>query len=366
VEGVDTMHRRPILRVVLVPLVAIAVAVAAGSWASGREPDTRSSLTSAFDALPRGTLVAGFTDWAAIREDLGLGEASTTAGRAALADDASLRDLTTRSVLGGVIADMHTAYGWSAADLDWESYGRSPSGAAMVARFSGSVSIAAVEDRLDALGYTRRDGVWRLSADAGARVGAELAATLGNLAIDGRRRLIVAADRPSYVPTVLAAIRGDDPSALSIRALADVATTLAGSDTAVVQAGAFGCRATSLGSLGADVRAQAGAALARVGTLATPTFTGRGLIDGTPTQTIRFAAAFRSPAQAADQSRIRAALATGPFIGRSGRIEDSLDLRGATASGSVATLSFDLDPDAAAYMSGEGPVLFASCPSDRA
>jgi len=353
---------RPLLSAVLAPVIVIAVAVAAGSWASARQPDTRSSLVSALDSLPRGTVVAGFTDWAAIRDDLGLGAASSAAGRAALADDASLRDLTTRSVLGGVISDMHTAYGWSAADLEWESYGQAPAGAAMVARFSGSVSIGDVEDRLDTLGYTRSGGVWTLGADAAAGVGPQLAATLGNLAFDARRHLVVAADRPAYVPEVLAAIRGDDPSALSVRPLADVAAALAGSDTAVVQSGAFACRATSIAALGADVQAQAEAAVARAGELATPMFTGRGLVDGTRSQTIRFAAAFGSPAQAAEQSRVRAALSTGPFIGRSGRVEDSLDLRDATASGSVTTLRFALDPDAGAYMSGEGPALFAGCP----
>lgn len=356
------MHSGLILRAVLAPLLVIVVAITAGSWASGREPDTRSSLTSALDSLPRGTVVAGFTNWAAIRADLHLGAASTAAGRATLADDASLRDLTTRSVLGGVIADMHAAYGWSAADLEWEAYGQAASGAAMVARFSGSVSIGDVEDRLDTLGYTRRGDVWTLEADAAAGAGPELAATLGNLAIDARRRLVVAADRPAYVPTVLAVVRGHDPSVLSVRPLADVAATLAGSDTAVVQSGAFGCRATALDALGPDVRAQADAAVARAGELATPTFTGRGLIDGTTSQTIRFAAAFGSPAQAAAQSRVRAALSTGPFIGRSGRIEDSLDLRDASASGSVTTLEFALDPDRGAYMGAEGPALFAGCP----
>ena len=356
------MLRRPALRLVIAPLVAVALALAVGTWASAREPDSRSSLTSALDALPAGTLVAGFTDWAAVRDDLRLGADSPAAARASLADDASLRDLTTRSVLGGVIADMHEAYGWSAADLLWESYGQAPGGAAMVARFDDSVSLDDVQDRLDELGYTRRDGVWSLAADGGAAVTPELATTLGNVALDPRRRLVVAADRPGYVRTVVATIRGDETSALSVRPLADVAASLAGSDTAVIQSGAFGCRATSFDSLGADVRAQAAAAVARVGELVTPTFTGRGLTDGSRTQTIRFSAAFGSPAEAARQTRVRSALATGPFIGRSGRVEDVLDLRSASVSGSVTTLRFALEPDEGAFMSGEGPVLFAGCP----
>jgi hypothetical protein len=361
VEGVDAVHPGPIVRFALVPVLVICVALGVAAWASARQPDTRSAMTSALDTLPAGTLVAGFTDWAAVRDDLGLGPASTAAARTTLAERGSLRDLTTRSVLGGLTTDMHAVYGWSAADLDWETYGQAPAGAAMVARFSGSVSISDVERRLRTIGYTLRDGVWTLDEDSATEVGPDLAATLGNLAIDSRRRLVVAANRADYVPVVLSTIRGDDPSALSNHPLADVAATLAGSDTALVQAGPFACRGTSLSELGPDVRAQADAALARAGALVAPTFTGRGLVDGR-TQTIRFAAAFDSPGQAAGQLRVRQALTTGPFIGRSGRVEDSLDLRDATTDGSVAVLRFALDPDAGAYMSAEGPALFAGCP----
>lgn len=353
----------PSLRLVLVPVLVVLIAVGVGSWASGREPDTRSSLASALDALPADTVVAGFTDWAAIREELGLGTASTAAGRSALTDEASLRDLTTRSVLGGVIDDMQKAYGWSAADLEWESYGQARSGAAMVARFTDAVSIDDVEDRLDTLGYTRDGDVWSIDEAGSTAVGPELARTLGRLAFVPRQRIVIAADRAGHVPEVLAAVRGHEPSALSVRAVADVASALAGSDTAVLQGGSFGCRATSLDALGADVAAQADAALARAGDLATPTFTGRGLVDGSRSQSIRFVSAFGSPAEAADQLRVRSALATGPFIGRSGQIGDTLDLVGATTTGSTLTLRFDLDPDRGAFMSGEGPLLFAGCPA---
>lgn len=355
-------------RVVLVmvaPLLAIALAVSVASWASGREPSTRSSLALGLDALPRDTIVAGFTDWKAVRDGLGLGRAATTRGRAALTDDASLRDLTTRSVIGGFVEDMHDAYGWSAADLDWESYGRAPSGAAMVGRFADDVSIDDVEDRLDRLGYTRRGDVWSLDTSEGSPVGPELASTLGHLAFDREERLVVAADRAAYVPAVLDTIDGSRRSALSVRATADVAEALAGSDSAFVQTRAFGCRATSFAAADPTVQAQVAAALARTGKLTSPTATGRGLAEGGRggRQTIRFVATFGSTREAAEQLGVRSALATGPFIGRAGRIEDSLDLAGATVDGTATTLRFRLDPERAAYMTGEGPILFAGCPA---
>src|SRR3954468_1867600 len=118
------MHLRPLLRAVVVPVLVIALVVAGGWWASGRLGGPRAAPGSALDPPPAATVVAGFTDWSAIRRDLGVGAGSTAAGRATLTDDASLRDLTTRSVLGESIDDMHRLYGWSAADVDWESYGQ--------------------------------------------------------------------------------------------------------------------------------------------------------------------------------------------------------------------------------------------------
>jgi hypothetical protein len=102
----------------------------------------------------------------------------------------------------------------------------------------------------------------------------------------------------------------------------------------------------------------------RAGKLARPEFAGRALDAGSRTsETMRFALGFRSPEVAAGQARSRAALASGPFIGRSGRVEDSLVLRSTSVRGSTAVLRFRHDPDSAAYMTGDGPLLFAGCDS---
>jgi hypothetical protein len=356
---------RRFVSVVLAPVMVVALALGIGSWASGRAGDSRPSLVQALDVMPAATLVAGFTDWRSVRSRLGVGQARTSAARATLADEGSLRDLTTRSVLGGLVDEMHDKLGWSAADVDWEAYSRAESGSAMVARLSDDVSLDDVEERLDRLGYTRRGDVWTLAPDDAAVLSPQAADTLAAVSVVRDRRLVVAADRPAPVRDVLATVRGDAPSALSNRPLVDVAQALAGSDTAVLQGRAFGCRATSVSGADATVQAQARAAVARAGTLTSPTFTGRGLVDGRGDQSIRFVAAFASPTEATDQLRVRSALTTGPFIGRTGRVEDTLDLRRASVDGTVLTLRFAVDPDKAAYMSGEGPLLFAGCPVGR-
>ncbi|MRJ75193.1 hypothetical protein GEV29_01445 [Aeromicrobium sp. SMF47] len=360
------MKRRPTVRLVLAPLLVIAVAVTAGWLVDERSAaDPRPPLASALDVLPSATVVAGFTDWSAIRRDLGLGDASTAAARSRLGDDAALRDLSTRSVLAESVEPMHASYGWSVADLEWESYGQAAGGAAMVARTSSRISFADVEKRLRALGYTRDGAVWTLGDEGRVRVGPALASALGTVALLPGRRLVVATSSAAYAPVVLATIRGDEPSLLARRPVADIAGQLSGSASALVQAQREACRSTAVGEGDPDVAAQADAAVARTGGLAAPRYAGRGLVDGPRRQHIRFAWAYASPRVAADQLETRTSLATGPFIGRSGRVEDSLDLVSATVRGSAAALRFDLDPDRGAYMSGEGPLLFAACPASR-
>ncbi len=134
------------------------------------------------------------TDWSRIRRLLGVGSASTASGRAVLADDAALRDLSTRSVLGQYTEELHDAYGWSPADLDWEAYGQAKDGAVMVARLDESVSLASVRSHLAKLGYTRDGRTWTIDPD-GSKVSQELAATLDSIAVVPGRRLIVAGDR---------------------------------------------------------------------------------------------------------------------------------------------------------------------------
>ena len=355
------MHLRLVLSWILAPLLVLGAALAGGYWVSARAGDTRSSLTSALDALPSDTLVAGFTDWTSIRQRLDLGDASTAAGRAVLNDDASLRDLSTRSIIGRSVEEMHQSFGWSAADLDWEVYGQAGDGSAMVGRFEDSVSLSDVRGALRTLNYTEDDGVWSLSNTT--PLTGELAQTFAAIAIIPGQRLIVAANRPTYVLTVKQVIDRDEPSLLTVRPAAQVADSLVGSDSALVESGPLACKDTSFAKQPADVQAQARAAVARAGDLADLTFAGRGLTDVSKgEQEVSFVMGFDSPAQAADQLATRTALAAGPFIGGSGRIEDSLQLTSSRVDGATMTLRFDHDPVSASYMGGVGPLLFASCP----
>jgi hypothetical protein len=360
--GVAQMRLRFVLSWIVAPLLVIGAALTGGYLVSNSAGDARAPLASALDTLPADSQVAGFTDWSAIRQHLDLGRATTAADRAALNDDASLLDLSTRSVIGRSIEEMHDSYGWSAADLDWEVYGQAGDGAAMVARFDDSISLSDVRGVLRKLGYQQDGRVW--NATASSPIDGELSATLASVAIVPGQRLVVAADRETYVRTVLQVIDGDEPSLLSVRPASEVAQALVGTDSAFLQSSGVACAATSVEKQSADVLAQARAAVARAGELADVTFAGRGLTsDSADKQQIRFAMGFDSPSDAASQLKTRKTLARGTLIGGNGRIEDSLQLTGARVNGSTATLRFDHDPDSAAYMAGVGPLLFASCPA---
>jgi hypothetical protein len=89
---------------------------------------------------------------------------------------------------------------------------------------------------------------------------------------------------------------------------------------------------------------------------------GRGLGD-TDTGTQRFVVAmtFRSAAVAAEQARIRGALSYGPFIGRSGDMAEVVRLRSAESDGRTAVLTYDHPADSEYLMTGQGPLLPASC-----
>ncbi len=321
-----------------------ALAVGFGWWAAALKPDTRPSLTSALDALPASSTVVGFTDWSRIRERHSI-------------SDAARRDLSTRSVMGTKVDEMQDLLGWSPVVAEWEVYGQGPAGAAAVVRLGRSTSFDDVRSKLGAAGY-RQDGMrWTASRRS------SLSETFINIALVPRQRLVVLSDRSSQLPRVLDVIEGRARSLAGNPAAAATAQALAGSDSVLMQGGTLACRTTAV--TGADREQQARAALDRSGDLEPYRFSGRGVADrggtGFSAQRVVFAMTFDSAVQASEQAQVRARLATGPFIGRSGPIEETLRLQSSAADESTARLSFTHDPDTDVFMTGTGPVLFATC-----
>jgi hypothetical protein len=339
-------------------IVVIAVVLAAGWWAAALRPDTRPPLAAALDVLPARTTVVGFTDWARVRAALGLGTVDTAAERDALTNESAARDLTSRSVVGRHVEQLHGALGWSPADLEWEVFGQDPKGAAAVVRLDRSVSFDDVRAGLDRAGYRADGELWT------APERTKLPSIMGRVALVPRQRLIVMSERSRQLPLVLDAIHGRARSLAANHDAAATAEALAGSDSVLLQGGRLGC-GTSAVPDDADLQRQARAAIERAGGLAQYRFSGRGLVDhggaGFSAQEVRFAMTFGSAATASEQARVRAGLAVGPFVGRVGQVEESLRLRSSASDDQTIRMAFAHDPDTAAFMTGTGPVLFATC-----
>jgi hypothetical protein len=342
----------------VVSLLVIALALAGGWWASALVPDARSPLASALDLLPARTTVVGFTDWKGIREHLGLGSMDTARERAVLTNHGDTRDLSTRSVIAPDIETMHEALGWSAADADWEVYGQDPVAVADVLRLRGSISFDDVRSGLRRLGFSQKDGIW-----TNDNLSTVLPTILKHVALDPRRRLVVMSEQAAGVSAVRDVVGGDGRSLAGIQSAADTATALSGSDSVLLQRGRLACETTAVGD--GDVARQASAAVQRAGGLRTYRFSGRGLQErggaGFSGQRLVVAMTFESAVVASDQAQVRRRLATGPFIGRSGQIDDTLRLRSASSSGSTVRLAFAHDPDTTVFMTGSGPLLFGAC-----
>ena len=326
-------------------VLVMALAVSFGWWAGALRPDTRPALTSALDVMPFRTNVVGFTDWAQIREEPGL-------------DAAARRDLTTRSVIEGSVENMREVLGWSPADVEWEVYGQDPAGSAAVVRLDRSVSFEDVREKLRSAGYRQDSQGWTAAETAG------LPDILTRIALVPRQRLLVLSGRSAHTSRVIDVIDGKARSLAASHAAAVTAQALAGSHSAILQDGTLGCESTAV--TGDEPREQqARAAVDRAGGLESYRYSGRGVVDaggsGFSAQRVVFAMTFDSAVAASEQAQVRARLATGPFIGRTGQLDETLRLRSTTSDEATVRLDFAHDPDSQVFMTGTGPVLFAAC-----
>ena len=330
--------------VFLMSMLVIVLALGAGWWAAALRPDARPALTSALDVVPFRTNIVGFTDWSQIRDRVGL-------------DDASGRDITTRSVIDGV-ENMREVVGWSVADLEWEVYGQDPSGAASVVRLDGSVSFDDVREKLRSAGYQQDGPMFRATESSG------LSNVFTYVALVPRQRLVVLSGQSAQIPRVLDVIGGRARSLAASQQAAVTAQALAGSASVILQGGSLGCESAAVAT-GDERVQQARAAADRAGGLVPYRYSGRGVVDaggsGFSAQRVVFAMTFDSAVDASEQAQVRARLGTGAFIGRSGQTEETLRLRSATADESTVRLDFSHDPDTDVFMTGTGPVLFAAC-----
>lgn len=355
--------------VALAALLVLVLAVVAGQWVSARPAahgTPGGALAAVMDVAPADLLSVDVTDWSALREqavDGRSGDALDADARQRLVADAAAADLSTRSMLvvgSTVIEDL---LGWSAATVAWEAYVQSAGDGALLVGLP--TSITATEDRLEAGGWVHDDetGTWTIEPSVLRRAGIS-AGGLGAADLYRHVRLLpragvaMVSSSLEYLDRLSAVADGDAPGAAAEPGLAQLVRDVAGLDTLLVQRGAIGCAATDPAQGSGDVVAQAAAALARAGDLREH----RWLVRGLDAQgAFRVAMLFDGGPAAAEQVRVRSALADGPFIGQPGAVADSIVLTGARADGPVALLDFQRQEGSVALMAGRGPFLLGAC-----
>ena len=329
--------------------VLVIVLVVGLGWAArplGAPPTP--PLTSALGSVPLGSTVVGFTDWQRLRSS------------GVPFDELSERDVATRSELGRSREVMEDLLGWSVDDLAWEAFAQGGGPGVLVAALD-DISAGEVEDGLASAGFVRAQGRW--SPEPGLVTGSGLSTVLENVVVLEREGLLVAAETPGAVDAVLGAVRDGAPSLSADPETSAVAQALSGSDAVLLQRAGVGCDAARLTS--DESLRQAEVALEPVGPLAAHTTSGRAITDGggdgMGAQTVRFAMAFDAPATAREQARVRESVSRGPFIGRTGQVEQALRLVASRTRGPVLTLTFERDPGRDVVMTATGPLLFAAC-----
>lgn len=342
--------------------VVAIVLIMTGGWAfSQTRSDSRTSLAQAMDSIPANTRVAGFTDWAGIRATLGFGDVRTEVDRTSVIDSSFRRNFSARSVMQTFTEEMQSSYGWSVADVRWEMFAQANTGAVLSVGLDGDLPSSTVTKGLRKLGYRKTGGIWAISEDTLSGAIPDLPSTFLRAAYFPREKLIYFSDGDSYLRSVVANHSSHGRTLAGVPAARMTAAPLAGSLTAVISDKTDSCRDTGVADQSGDVKAQARNIVDPLGTLRSYEYGGRALFDNGDDAHLTFSMAFGSAPLATSQIALRRQLTKGPYLGRSDRLQDVLQLRSTHTDGPAAWLDFGFDPDKASFMSGDGALLFATC-----
>jgi hypothetical protein len=339
-------------------LVLLTVAGVAGlRWWQDRN---RTDLERAMGWAPEGSLRFSWTDWAGVRRELGsdVDASSSTGDVEELLSRGFDADLTSTSSMVDSAATLHEEFGFSPAVVDWELLSQGDDGSVATMGLPDSVSLSALGDRFEDVGYTRPgdpDGVWE--------GGEELLATLGGvspqfayLALDEERGLLLASDSEAYLGEALTAL---DDSSIDDEGLDQVTDAVGEPVTAALYTGDQACRALAMSQADPADQEAADELIASAGDL--NPMTGFA-IAGEPDGDVLVAMSFENDDQARINADSRAVLASGPAPGQGGEFADRFELGDVTADGSLVTM--ELHPTRGSYVLSDlstGPVLFATC-----
>ena len=212
------MSRRAVLAVVGV--LALVVAGLVG-W---RLAHPATPLQEALGLVPAATSRASWTDWEAVRRELGadVGAGSSADQVDAFLSDAFSRDLSSMSALSTSAGVMQEQLGFSPATVSWELLAQSTDGAVDVMGVGPGFSFDDVAQHLAEHGWTEpddADGVWVGGTDVLSAVG-DLTPELQHVALLADEGLVVTSDQAPYLETVLDVVHGDADGADDLADLA--------------------------------------------------------------------------------------------------------------------------------------------------
>lgn len=341
--------------VAVLALVAALAAAGLGARAWWRRTH-RTGLAAAVPLVPADTQRYSWTDWAGVRQALGVPERahpSSEQVQAFLARGYDA-DLTSASAMVTSADALQSRLGFSPATVDWELFGQSDAGAVVVVH---PRTTDGVEAALRKAGYSAGSGgVWE-GADVAPGLG--LTPEFDHVAVhDGR---VYGSDSAGYLRTVL---RGPDGADGSDGSVGDVVDAVGDTVSAVVYSGDYACGHLAMSQADDVDQAQATELIDRAGGVDPLSGFAMAVAPGRTraARTVTVALGFENHDQAVHDADARAALASGAAPGQGGAFGDRFRLGRVSATGPVVTMR--LHPRAGASVLSDlstGPVLFASC-----
>ena len=355
----SALRGRAVLAGALALLVLVAAAVVLVVWRPWADDGTR--LEQALALAPASTERFSWTDWAAVRDELGadLSEDSTAGEVNKVLAKGFDADLTSESSLVRSADVLQREYGVSPATADWELLAQGQKGSLLIVALPASYDLGALADRLDGLGYRHSSGTDGVEAwNGGAALVAGLdgvSAQLAYLGIDAEDHLLVASDKADYVTAWRGSTRGADTS----DGVGQAAAAMGAAVSASVYTGDYACGALAMTHAGDDDRVRAEDLISQAGEVGPYEGFAIGLLTGGG---MRVAMTFDTEAQARTNADSRAKLAAGPAPGQGGAFPDRFSVDKVVADGDVVRM--DLDPVAGSFPLSDladGPLLFATC-----
>ncbi len=345
----------------LVVVLVVGLALVVGGLVGWRLAQPATPLARALAVTPADVDRVSWTDWDAVRRELGarLDADSSAAEVRALLDDAFSADLSSMSALASSAPVLQQEFGFSPATLEWELFAQSTDGAVELMRVGDAVSLDSIADRLESLGYQvpeEDDGVWVGGSEVLSRIDASLTPELQHVALLADHQLVMTSDQAPFLERAVAVAKGDEDSADD---LAELTADLGDATAAAIYDGAHACAKLAMSQADDDAQAEADQLVAATGGVHPLTgFAMARLVDGD----VRVVMQVEDADDAPGDADARAALAGGPAPGQGGSFTDRFSVVGAAARGREITL--DLRPGTGNYVLSDltsGPVLFATC-----